>query len=220
MAFLYSYLPQRRAIDVGANRGDVTARLLRAGFEVYAFEPYPPVFEKLQERFLKQPGFHAFPYALGALNETRQFHLADDLTDEKTYDDSTFYNSLIPHSMSEGLVFKGSIPVTVKTLADLHQSDEMPCEVGLVKIDTEGFDLEVIKGMGEYRYPVVVAEFWDTRFPFGKSGAMNYLQDMVPAMRERNYPWHIIIYRIWGRNEVSYYCNSSYSFEKIGRAHV
>jgi len=213
MAYLYSYLPYRRAIDVGANRGDVAVRLLQAGYEVYAFEPFPPVLEKLKERLANNPDFHSLPYALGAANETREFHLAADLTDDRTYDDPTFYNSLLPHSLAEGLVFTESMPVTVRTLAGLHQSGELPSEVGLVKIDTEGFDLEVIKGMGECRYPVVVAEFWDPSFPFGQSGAMNYIRDMVPAMRQRGYSWHIIVYRIWGEQEISYYCNSVYSFD-------
>jgi hypothetical protein len=33
-------LPYRLAIDVGANCGDVSERLLQAGIEVYAFEPF------------------------------------------------------------------------------------------------------------------------------------------------------------------------------------
>jgi hypothetical protein len=36
---------------------------------------------------------------------------------------------------------------------------------------------------------------------------------MVKAMRERNYRWHIVIYRIWGSHDISYYCNSAYSLD-------
>jgi len=214
MVFLYSYLPYRLAIDVGANRGDVSERLLKAGFEVYAFEPFPPVLERLQERLANNPNFHSLPYALGAADETRDLHVAADLTENKIYDDSTFYSSIVCHSLAEGLVFNESVPVTVKTLAGLHDTGEVPSQVGLVKIDTEGFDLEVIKGMGDFRYSVVVAEFWDPGFPFAQTGAMNYLKDMVPAMRQRGYAWHVIIYRIWGGHDISYYCNSDYSFDR------
>jgi len=213
MVFLYSYLPHRRAIDVGANRGDVSVRLLQTGYEVYAFEPFPPVLQKLKERLGNNPNFHALSYALGAINETRDLHLAADQTEDKIYDDTTFYSTLTPHSLAEGLVFNEVIPVDVKSLASLHETGEVPYQVGLVKIDAEGFDLEVIKGMGDFRYPVVLAEFWDPSFPFGKAGAMNYLRDMVPAMQHRGYSWHIIIYRIWGGHDISFYCNSIYSFE-------
>jgi FkbM family methyltransferase len=213
MVYLYSYLPHHRAIDIGANRGDVSNRLLQAGYEVYAFEPFPPVLEKLTTRLGDNPHFHLFPLAIGSANETRDLHIASDQTEDKIYDDSTFYSSLTKHSLSEGLVFTETLSVPVKTLSSLHETENLPTDVGLVKIDTEGFDLEVIKGMGNFIYPVVVAEFWDANFPFGQSGAMNYLKDMVKAMRERNYRWHIVIYRIWGSHDISYYCNSPYSVD-------
>jgi FkbM family methyltransferase len=213
MVYLYSYLPHHRAIDIGANRGDVSNRLLQAGYEVYAFEPFPPVLEKLTTRLGNNPHLHLFPFAIGSVNETRDLHIAADQTEDKIYDDSTFYSSLTKHSLSEGLVFTETISVTVKTLVSLHETDNLPSDIGLVKIDTEGFDLEVLKGMGDFIYPVVVAEFWDDNFPFGQSGAMNHLKDMVKAMRERNYRWHIVIYRIWGSHDISYYCNSAYSLD-------
>jgi FkbM family methyltransferase len=213
MVYLYSYLPHHRAIDIGANRGDVSNRLLEAGYEVYAFEPFPPVLEKLTTRFGDNTRFHLFPFAVGSANETRDLHIASDQTEDKIYDDSTFYSSLTQHSLSEGLVFTETLSVSVKTLASLHESADLPSDIGLVKIDTEGFDLEVIKGMGDFIYSVVVAEFWDANFPFGQSGAMNHLKDMVKAMKERNYCWHIVIYRIWGSHDISYYCNSAYSLD-------
>jgi FkbM family methyltransferase len=213
MVYLYSYLPHHRAIDIGANRGDVSNRLIDAGYEVYAFEPFPPVLEKLTTRLGDNHHFHIFPFAVGSANETKDLHIAADQTEDQIYGDATFYSSLTQHSLSEGLVFTETTSVTVKTLASLHESAELPVDIGLVKIDTEGFDLEVIKGMGQFIYPVVVAEFWDANFPFGRSGAMNHLKEMVKAMRERNYRWHIVIYRIWGSHDISYYCNSAYSLD-------
>ena len=213
MTYLYSYLPHRLAVDIGANRGDVSSRLLQAGYQVYAFEPFPPVIDKLKNRLGNHPNFRLFPLAIGSENQTQELHIATDETPDNTYQDASFYSSLTKHSLSEGLVFTDTISVTVKTLASLHDAEELPKDIGLVKIDTEGFDLEVIKGMGNYRYPVVVAEFWDQNFPFGRSGAMNQLPDLVNAMKERDYHWHLVIYRIWGSSDVSYYCNSAYSLD-------
>lgn len=213
MTYLYSYLPHRLAVDIGANRGDVSSRLLQAGYQVYAFEPFPAVIDKLKNRLGDHPNFRLFPFALGSENQTQELHIATDETPDNTYQDASFYSSLTKHSLSEGLVFTDTIPVTVKTLASLQDAEELPKDIGLVKIDTEGFDLEVIKGMGNYRYPVVVAEFWDKNFPFGRSGAMNQLPDLVKAMKERDYHWHLVIYRIWGSSDVSYYCNSAYSLD-------
>ena len=102
-------LPYRLAIDVGANRGDVSERLLQAGIEVYAFEPFSPMLKRLQERLANNPYLHSLPYALGAADETRDLHVAADLTENEIYSDPTFYRSLGFHFLAEGLVFKESV---------------------------------------------------------------------------------------------------------------
>lgn len=43
--------PGDLAVDLGANRGDVTAQLAATGADVVAFEPDPVTFEKLKARF-------------------------------------------------------------------------------------------------------------------------------------------------------------------------
>lgn len=214
MSYLYSYLSNRRALDVGANVGDVSEKLLEAGYEVYAFEPFPEVFEKLRCRLDTKNQFHSYPVAVGSIDETRSLYLAQDQTKENVYKDSALYNSLTKHSMPGDMVFAGSITVPVRSLESLHASGELPDDIGLVKIDTEGFDLEVLRGMGSYRYPVVVVEFWDTQFPFGLSEAFNRLPDMVSEMKGKDYHWYLVIYRVWGSDEVSFYCNYPKSMEK------
>jgi FkbM family methyltransferase len=221
MSYLYSYLPHHRAIDIGANRGDVSNRLLQAGYEVYAFEPFPPVVEKLKEYLGNNPNLHIFPFAIGKVNEERELHIVSDEKllanpeGQKLYPDSdyTLLSSLSKHSLPEGLIFTDSISISVKTLESLHNTSKIPSDIGLVKIDTEGSDLEVILGMGEHRYPVVVAEFWDSKFPFGQFGANNKLEDLVDEMRGRGYDWFIVIYKIFLSNDVSYYCNNKFSIE-------
>jgi hypothetical protein len=109
--------------------------------------------------------------------------------------------------MPDGLVFTSTVPVTVRSLASLHGSSHLPPDIGLVKIDTEGFDLEVIRGMGPQRYPVVVAEYWDEAMPFGGSNATNALDALVKEMKRRDYAWYIVFYRVWGQTGTSFYCN-------------
>ena len=215
MCYLYSYLPYPSALDIGANQGDVTERLLQTGYEVYAFEPFLPVVEKLKNRLSNFSNLHVFPLALGAINEERELHLVgdqnlvNDPNSQPLYPDAdyTLLSSINIHSLPEGMVFTETVPIPVTTLETLHQQQQVPSEVGLVKIDTEGFDLQVIQGMGDYRYPVVVAEFWDGKFPFGEFGADNRLPSLVEAMKLRGYHWFIVIYRVFPNNEVSFYCN-------------
>ena len=221
MSYLYSYLPYHRAIDIGANRGDVSSRLLQAGYEVYAFEPFPPVVEKLKDNLGNNSNFHIFPFAVGKVNEERELHIVSDEKllanpdGQQLYPDSdyTLLSSLSKHSLPEGLIFTDTVSISVRSMDSLHASSEIPSDIGLVKIDTEGSDLEVILGMGEHRYPVVVAEFWDSKFPFGQFGANNKLEDLVDEMRGRGYDWFIVIYKIFLSNDVSYYCNNKFSIE-------
>jgi FkbM family methyltransferase len=214
MAHLYSHIGGRVAVDVGANIGDTSRRLLDVGYDVFAFEPYAPAFHRLSERLSKDTDFHAFPWALGSTDETRQLHIATDTSGCGRYKDPSLYSSVLEHSMPDDLVFVDSVPVTVRSLESLHRSRDIPPIVSLVKIDAEGFDLEIIRGMGAHRYAVVVAEYWDRATPFGRSGSMNALEDMVNEMKQRGYHWYIVFYRIWGKVGVRFYCNYERSIER------
>ena len=207
ISFLYSYLPNRRVIDIGAHNGEFSDALLSAGYEVYALEPAPAMYEKLIGRLAGRDGFHPFQFALGSGEGEMSLHSATDLSSSNVYGDTTVFSTLAPHGMPDDLPFTGSTTVRVRTLKNLHEEAVIPKEVGLVKIDTEGFDLEVIRGMEEYRYPVVAAEYWDSEIPFGKSGLLYTLGSLVAEMRSRGYLWHVVLFRIWGRNQIGYYCN-------------
>lgn len=207
MAFLYSFLPSRKAIDIGAHLGEVSERLLKTGYEVYAFEPLSPVYEKLAQRFDGNADFHAHNFALGSEEAEMTLHLAEDLSGSGSYDDATAFSSLAPHSMPDDLPFTATTQVPVRTLENLHRERILPDDIAVAKIDTEGFDLEVIRGMGEHRYPVVATEFWDTGIPFGRSGLLYTLESLVGDMKDRGYQWHIVLYRIWGRNQTAFYSN-------------
>lgn len=87
--------------------------------------------------------------------------------EDKIFDDVIFYSSLICYFFIEGLVFYDSIIVEVKIIVSLYEVGILFDDIGLVKIDIEGFDLEVIKGMGNFCYLVVLVEFWDFIFFFG-----------------------------------------------------
>ena len=213
-SFLYSYLPGRRALDIGANHGNASESLLSAGYEVYAFEPQPEVYDDLVRRLGNRNGFHAFQLALGSQEAEMPLHLAADLSAGNVYGDASGYSSLTQHSMPADLPVTSARTVTVKTLVGLHAEGTIPQNIGLVKIDTEGSDLEVVRGMGEHRYPVVATEFWDSEIPFGGSGQLYTLESMVGEMRRRDYFWHIVLYRIWGQNQSGFYCNHDKSIPK------
>ncbi len=214
LAHLAPHIPVRTAIDVGANLGQMSTPLLDLGFEVHAFEPFPPVFERLRQRLSGRPGFFPHSSALGSADGEMDLHLATDRSGGAYGDDTTLYSSLVVHAMPPDLPLSSSLRVPVRSLASLHRTAEVPADVGIVKIDTEGYDLQVIRGMGEHRYSLVMAEFWDPEMEFGKAGALNRLEDLVSEMRGRGYAWHVVLFRVWGEGGVGYYCNRSASVER------
>lgn len=202
MESLRPFLPTSRALDIGAHNGDVSERLLAAGYEVYAFEPNPPIFESLVARLGDRPGFHPFQFAIGRDVGTLPLYLADDLSGYDRYADTTLLSSLAIHGIQDDLGYTRTIPVEVKSVVSMFQSGIIPGDISLVKIDTEGYDLEVIRGMGDLRFPIVAAEFWDREILWGRSGLAYSLETLVSEMRDRGYLRHLVIYRLWGRNEV------------------
>jgi hypothetical protein len=120
--------------------------------------------------------------------------------------DTTLFNSLVKHPMLTDCTFKESIPVKVRSLESLVKEGKIPDSGGLLKIDSEGFDLDIVKGLGKSKFSVVMAEFWDADHPFGRSGHGN-LNELVTELKSRGYGWHIVIYHCDQTATVSYYCN-------------
>jgi len=208
LEYLYSFLPDPTAIDVGANVGTLAKRLLQTGYEVYSFEPYEPIFaqlKKLSEDKSLAKRFHPFQLAIGSADTTMDLHIATDTSPDKRWDGSLF-NSLVKHPMLDQCQFKESVSVKVRSIASLIKEGKLPKSAGLLKIDSEGFDLEVVKGLGDAQFNVVMTEFWDADHPFGRSGH-GQLRELVDELRDRGYKWYLVIYHHDESKMISYYCN-------------
>ena len=207
LEYLFSYLPTRNAIDVGANVGAFSERLLETGYEIHAFEPFAPSFEELQARLGARPGFQASQCAIGAEDGVSELHIAANTTSAASGPDPRLFNSLVDHPLTEDLAWVATAPVQVRSLASLRCKGEIPEDASLLKIDTEGFDLQVVRGMGASTYSVVMTDFWDAEHPLGRPG-VGRLADLAGEMRCRGYLWYIVIYHAYPSDAVvSFYCN-------------
>lgn len=209
---LRSFVQTPNVLDVGANIGDVSEQLLSAGFRVFAFEPSPYAYEKLVNRLSGATGFKHFPLAIGAKDGNTSLFTVE-ITDEQvrqTLDaDLTVYSTLVKHPMPDGLSYGTPLEVRVRSLKSLHDSGEIPGDVSIVKIDTEGGDLDVIRGMGNTKYAIIMTEFWDAAHYFS-NGEFGLLQQTVLHLKNRGYPWHIVVYRVFdgtSSTEPRFYCN-------------
>jgi FkbM family methyltransferase len=209
LQYLSSYIDNRTAVDVGAHVGDVAERLIDCGCQVYAFEPFPASFAALQDRLGGRADFTASPVAIGAADAEGQLNVAAATTEAEGLDASLFH-SLTDHPLGTSVRFADVLPVQIRSLASLRQTGEIPQQIGLLKVDTEGADIEVIKGIGEPDIPVVMTEYWDSDHAFGK-GAHGHLAPTVELMRSMGYVWHVVIYHIDEHETISYYFNHAHT---------
>jgi FkbM family methyltransferase len=181
----------RRAIDVGANRGDFTQALRGSGFEVDAFEPLPQLVEELKLRFSGDQRIRIHSVAAGAQNSESKLHLVE--VADKTVDSSLF-SSLSKHEGFEGFDFSGGITVSVRRIDEIMASLGTS-SVDLLKVDTEGHDLEVLAGSSGLDARIIMVEFWDEKHPFNAGGTMNRLQDYLDFIDRKRYPFHVAMWR-------------------------
>ena len=211
---LYGFLASRNAIDVGAHRGDLAEHLLAAGFRVYAFEPNPSVFPLIQQMALDHEELTPSNVAIGGQDGSGQLFLVRNMSHNNIYGDLTLYSSLVEHALPVDLAFKEQVPVTVRSLSSLVQSGELPKEIGVLKSDTEGYEGEVVRGMGELRPDIVMLEYWDRQQVFGGGQSMNELPQLVTELRKLGYHWHLVVYRVDDTQTISFYANSPQSVER------
>lgn len=144
---LLRYLDVDCVLDVGANVGQFAEMLRKhAGYKghIVSYEPNPAAFRQLQDRSKKDAKWRVIPMALGSQKGTFSFNAVDQslLGSFKGFSDS-------PHAPASS----SSVTVDVETSTVEEQLPNLIAELGcrnpFLKMDTQGFDLEVLKGAGD-----------------------------------------------------------------------
>lgn len=124
--------PLRIIFDVGANLGQTAAKLTSdfPEAQIYSFEPVPTSFAQMVATVAALPRVHAFNLAMGDAPGTAHIHLTD-------------------HSGSNTLKdvagSTGAVEVQVETI-DTFCAAHGIASIDLLKIDVEGFELNVLSG--------------------------------------------------------------------------
>lgn len=129
--------------DIGANRGDATIAGLALGYKVIALEPAPKVFVKLVSNFIYEPNVIPLRLAVSETNgELIDFYecVEDGLS---TIEKSWLTDPDMPYNGKE---FR-TIRVNTCTMDWLVEQYGKP---DLVKIDVEGAEWSVLRGMTKH----------------------------------------------------------------------
>lgn len=165
------------AIDIGGYRGDFSSALLDTGVisKLHVFEPNPELFAFLQTRFSGAP---VVLHSVAVSDKAGCFSFSCD-RDLAT-------GSLLPYAEEYKTVGEvGSIPVDVVTLDSWVKSNSID-RLDLIKIDTQGNDLLVLKGGGEVieRFrPVICVEVIFSELYAGQTS----LSDILAFFSEKGY---------------------------------
>lgn len=188
---LHRQVPDKRVIDVGAEKGTFVEAFLRAGCpEVHALEPYPPHVGTLTTRFAGNAAVRILPAAAGASDGQAMLHIAQDRSGR----DHDYYHSLVHFEGRGDIVWRRAIPIQCRSLGSLVEEGRLPPEVGILKIDTEGNDLAVLQGLGRLRAAVIMAEYWhDLPEVFGPCPYA--LSDIAEILGRRGYSHFGVITR-------------------------
>jgi FkbM family methyltransferase len=139
--------------DVGANIGQTITEFRKRFIRpvIHGFEPSPSTYAKLRARMNGTPDVHLQNFALGA-NRDRRVLLENSVS---------ALTSLLPPGEASWGEIVNQTQVDVHTL-DTYCKDNGITHIDVLKSDTQGFDLEVLKGgiglLTEHRVHLVFVE--------------------------------------------------------------
>ena len=170
-------------VDVGAHGGSSAVHFARLGWTIHCFEPHPGIREALAARFAKNPRLTVDPRAIGDAPATnvQLYELAE----------STGITSLRPFHPSH----QATVHVDVTTIAEVARELGL-ANVDFLKIDVEGLDLAVLRGVpwDDLLPDVIECEFEDA-----KTLAQGHSwRDIGVYLRDRGYAvylseWHPVV---------------------------
>jgi FkbM family methyltransferase len=160
-AALRRFLPHdtpRLVVDVGANDGFYGSNsypFVARGWQAVLIEPHPVVFERLQKRFAHTPRVSCLQLACSDTTGTVPLYLG---ADGEAPSLSTLCTDQNPQFRKGRL--DQTIQVKVDTLSNVLQSLQIPSDIGVLSVDAEGMDYEVLLGLdfSRWRPRVIITE--------------------------------------------------------------
>ena len=138
-------------VDVGANTGQ-SIDLVRKDFKnakIYSFEPTPDLVKQLEDKYKKDTGVKISEKALADFDGESKFYVSTySPTNSMLVPDIELYTEI--HSdRADDLKNLKEIIVPVTTLSNWYKANNFTERIDVLKIDTQGTELQVLKGAEE-----------------------------------------------------------------------
>ncbi len=172
--------PNNSLLDVGANEGKFTGQVLNSTsfLNVLAVEPHPETFERLNDVYMHNDRVTLINIGAGEREATMPLF---DYRGRKGSSHASFFKEAI-EDVSHGAAAECEVPV--RKLDDVVSEKKL--QVVFVKIDVEGFELRVLKGLEEtirlQKVPYILIEFNEMNVYSGTflRDFMDFLADYEP----------------------------------------
>ncbi len=180
---LVARLDDRTMIDVGAERGSMADGMLRAGVEnLHALDADPTNTAALRTRFADDARVTVHECAVSDEDGHAELHLSTDPDGSPL----PFGHTLLERADTDEIAWGKTVTVARRSLGSMIDAGEIPSSTGVLKIDAEGHDLAVVRGMGPLRADVVMVEHW-TDLPHGLGRCPWTVQDMLSELGPRGF---------------------------------
>ena len=194
-------------LDVGANKGSYTLAVKRAcpTARILAFEPHPRIFARLKAAV--GPDVQVFNTGLGDTAGTFDFF---DRPDKDGGAHASLYKSVIEDIHKQTAV---AYRVQISRLDDFVRENEPLSPIALLKVDTEGHELAVLRGAeNSIRAGLVGA----IQFEFNQTNviARTFFKDFWEFLPDYNFYRLLPNNAIWIREYVGTFCEI-FAFQNI-----
>lgn len=152
---LIPYLEEKTFLDIGAAKGEFVKYFTNHNLKGVLFEPLP-ICAKVLSELAEQTQCAFYSYAIDCEDREAEFYQAYD----NLHNSTEHFSSLHKLQNDQRISHKEVCKVQCRTLNSLMHEKVISQKIGIVKIDTEGNDLNVLKGMDQVKAEILICEFF------------------------------------------------------------
>ena len=174
-----------KVFDVGANIGQFGKELRRVGFsgDILSFEPMGDVYQKLVARAAKDDTWQTFNHAMGSHSGKSKINVAGNSFSSSILDMLPQHEEAAPES-----AFSHQLDIVIKTMDEVFPKLVKDTDRCYLKIDTQGFESEVLKGAEQSLQQFVAVQLEMSLIPLYKDERL--FNEMMAFMQNNGFRIH------------------------------